>query len=339
MGGFGLAAVVLESAIGAQLALLSAFLLSASRRGAALYLLAGLSAAMAALVAANLAIALFGWAWLGDPLLFLDLCAPSLCFLYVRQMNPDARPLRPLDAAHVLPAAAGLALWQSGLVYSVDAYVIGVWALYLAATLTLVLRPQARYEPAALRRFIFVLVGALGGATVLRVVMALQAEAGHPFREGWPYVLLLGALLLVTCHLLLTSLRYPNLLSRPGAYVKYAASKADAVDMAALERDLRALLRDKKPYVDADVTLAEIAVMLGAPARLVSQLVNDRLGSNVPALLNQYRVAEAARLLAADPGKPVKNVMYESGFRSKSIFNREFQRRMGKSPSAWRSSH
>jgi AraC-like DNA-binding protein len=72
------------------------------------------------------------------------------------------------------------------------------------------------------------------------------------------------------------------------------------------------------------------------PARQVSQLVNARFKTNVSAFINQHRVQEAARLLCEEPDKPIKVVMFESGFKSKSIFNREFQRRMGKSPSEHR---
>jgi AraC-like DNA-binding protein len=51
--------------------------------------------------------------------------------------------------------------------------------------------------------------------------------------------------------------------------------------------------------------------------------------------INQRRAAFAAELLAASD-KPIKVIMFESGFRSKSTFNREFQRCFSRSPSEFR---
>lgn len=329
-----LVTLVFESAIGAQLALFSLFLLSNHRRGPALFLLAGLSAALSAMVSANLLISAAGWDRLGDAVLFLDLAAPPLFYLYVRQMHWPAPSMRPRDLAHLVPALAGLALWKSGAVQSVDAYVIACWAFYLVATVWLVARDLEAYAPQTLRRFIAELTAVLGVIVLLRIVMAVQASRGMPFQAGLPYSIVLGTLLLVTGRLLFAALRYPNLLSTPGSYVKYASAAAETG--GGLEQRFADLMREQRPFLNPDLTLAEVAVMLGAPARQVSQFVNTRFKTNVPALLNQLRVQEAARLLSGEPDKAIKIVMFEAGFKSKSIFNREFQRCMGTSPSVYR---
>ncbi len=330
---FRLAALALESAISAQLVLFCIFLLSNHLRGPALSLLAGLSGTLAAMAGANLLASAAGGPRLGDAVLFLDLVAPALVYLYVRQIRWPAPALHGTDLLHVLPATAGLTAWKAGLLSSMDVYVILCWTGYLAIAGYRFVRDLDAYQPRMLRRFIVELLAALGAITALRVVMALQALEGRPFRDGAPYLVVLAATLAVTCRLLFTALRYPNLLSLPGSYARYAAPKAQDT---ALEQRLAALLRDRKPYLNPDLTLAEIALMLDVPARQVSQLVNARFKTNVSAFINQHRVQEAARLLCEEPDKPIKVVMFESGFKSKSIFNREFQRRMGKSPSEHR---
>ncbi len=68
----------------------------------------------------------------------------------------------------------------------------------------------------------------------------------------------------------------------------------------------------------------------------MSQLINARYGMNVAAYMNFWRARTAARLLVESPEKPIKIVMHEAGFRSKSIFNREFQRHFAKSPGEYR---
>ena len=303
---------------------------------AALYLLAGLSIVMTAMIAGNLLIAALGWFWMADFVLFFDLLAPALFYLYVRQVHFPVRKLTLVDFSHALPAVLGLAAWRLGLLSTMDAYVIACWTLYLAAAMFFFMRDYAGYEPVTLRRFIILLMVVLGAITILRVVMALQASSNGSFREGVPYLLVLVATFLVTCQLLFISLRYPNLLSAAGSHVKYAQSSVDAADLNVLERNFADLLRDHKPYLNPGITLSELSEMLGVRPRQVSQLVNARYGMNVSAYLNQCRVREAARLLADEPGKPIKVVMFEAGFTLKSIFNREFQRHFGQSPSEFR---
>ncbi|WP_377845214.1 helix-turn-helix domain-containing protein [Bosea sp. UC22_33] len=57
-------------------------------------------------------------------------------------------------------------------------------------------------------------------------------------------------------------------------------------------------------------------------------------GKNVSQYINDFRVAEACRLLPAK--RSVTMAMLEAGFQTKSNFNREFRRVTGLSPAAWR---
>lgn len=112
------------------------------------------------------------------------------------------------------------------------------------------------------------------------------------------------------------------------------------------ERDDDALVRDRaimdrldayvaatKPYLDPDLTLARLARKLVIPAKQLSAAINRVKGVNVSKYINALRIEEACRLLAE--GKPITTAMLESGFNTKSNFNREFSRVKGKSPSAW----
>ena len=80
-----------------------------------------------------------------------------------------------------------------------------------------------------------------------------------------------------------------------------------------------------------------LAAKLGIKSRELSQLANARYRMTFPALLNSWRLDEAARLLAdATNANPVTTIMYDAGFGSKSSFQREFHKKFGKSPSAYR---
>jgi len=326
----------LEAAISGEMLLFAAFLLTNRLRPATLLLLAGLSGALAAMIGGNLLIAALGWPWLGDVVLACDLIAPALFFLYVREVRLAATPMGAIDLLNLLPACAGIILWKTGLLTSMDAYVIGCWTLYLCAAAFLLVRDWNQYAPVVLKRFIALLTATLFAIVALRVVMAVQAAAGAPFQEGTAYLIVLAAVFLVTCQLLFTSLHYPNLLTAPGSYVKYASSGLSASEMREFEQRLTKLFEEQKPFLNPDLTLSELAVLLDAPARRVSQFVNSRFGMNIPAYLNKCRIEEAARLLREAPERPVKVIMFEAGFASKNLFHREFQRNMGQSPTEFR---
>ena len=107
-------AFALEGAISAELLLFTLFLLTNRRNCATLYLMAGLSLDLAAMVAANLLIAAMGLGWLSDPVLFLDLLAPPLFYLYVRTVHSSARPVRATALVHVLPVREGSVPGRAG---------------------------------------------------------------------------------------------------------------------------------------------------------------------------------------------------------------------------------
>ena len=71
------------------------------------------------------------------------------------------------------------------------------------------------------------------------------------------------------------------------------------------------------------------------PARRISAAINRTRSESVSHFINGYRIAEACRLLS-ETGKPVTAIMFDSGFQTKSNFNREFLKRTGTNPAEWR---
>jgi AraC-like DNA-binding protein len=95
------------------------------------------------------------------------------------------------------------------------------------------------------------------------------------------------------------------------------------------------LMREKELFRDPDLTLNRLARRAGIPARQISGAVNRMQGRNVSQMVNEYRIAEAKRLLKEND-LAVTQVMLESGFQTKSNFNREFLRATGMTPSDYR---
>ncbi|PIO97427.1 helix-turn-helix domain-containing protein [Pleomorphomonas carboxyditropha] len=114
------------------------------------------------------------------------------------------------------------------------------------------------------------------------------------------------------------------------------AAAPPAVDEdAAVVGRIRELMTERHLYRDPDLTLERLARRAGIPARRISAALNRVHGRNVSQIVNEYRVRDAQRRLTATDD-PVTMIVLDSGFGTKSNFNREFRRVTGMTPSAYR---
>ncbi|MGV8936076.1 MAG: helix-turn-helix domain-containing protein [Allorhizobium sp.] len=127
---------------------------------------------------------------------------------------------------------------------------------------------------------------------------------------------------------------------RDGQNARMAASQGPSISSEDEEvaKNLDLLMGEKKLYADAGLNLARLARRMTLPARSVSNAVNRVHGMSVSHYVNNFRIAEACRLLE-QTDMAVTRIVFESGFLTKSNFNREFLRVTGKNPSRWRSEH
>ena len=100
-----------------------------------------------------------------------------------------------------------------------------------------------------------------------------------------------------------------------------------------MERIRRALVDDQL-YQNPTLTLAELSAHTGLPPRLISFTVNASFGRSFNDLVNGYRVAEVQRRLAAPDARrfTLLGIAFESGFNSKTTFNRIFKQMTGVAP-------
>ncbi|MFD1872063.1 helix-turn-helix domain-containing protein [Hymenobacter bucti] len=95
------------------------------------------------------------------------------------------------------------------------------------------------------------------------------------------------------------------------------------------------LMANEQPWLEPELTLAELAHRLRTHPALLSKVINAGCGQNFNDFVNTYRVQEARRKLA-DPRLAhysLVGVALESGFNSKSTFNRVFKKLLGQAPS------
>ena len=117
----------------------------------------------------------------------------------------------------------------------------------------------------------------------------------------------------------------------PSAKPSPSAIHAHHDVLAAFDR----LMQEQRLFLDPNLTLDRMARRLGIPARQISAAINAVHARNVSQVVNQYRVAEAQRLLTST-ARSVTEVLMDAGFQTKSNFNREFRRVAGMSPSDYR---
>jgi AraC-like DNA-binding protein len=97
---------------------------------------------------------------------------------------------------------------------------------------------------------------------------------------------------------------------------------------------LLALMADERPWLEPELSLAELAQRLRLHPAQLSKLINLGCGQSFSDFVNTYRVAEAQRKLA-DPRfahYSLVGVALDSGFNSKSTFNRVFKKLTGQVP-------
>jgi AraC-like DNA-binding protein len=109
-------------------------------------------------------------------------------------------------------------------------------------------------------------------------------------------------------------------------------------DRETIRRKLIELMDHEKVYLDADLTLDVLAKQISSQGKKVSQVINDAFRQNFFDFVNGYRINEAKRIFQnnSDSKLTVLEVMYASGFNSKSSFNTVFKTKVGMTPSAFK---
>jgi AraC-like DNA-binding protein len=101
---------------------------------------------------------------------------------------------------------------------------------------------------------------------------------------------------------------------------------------------LDAYMLEHRIYRDENLSLDRLARRTLIPSRQISLVINNLRALNVPQYVNTFRIIEACERLKKTDA-PITEIIYDVGFTTKSNFNREFQRIVGVSPSAWRRSN
>jgi len=116
---------------------------------------------------------------------------------------------------------------------------------------------------------------------------------------------------------------------------KYQNSALDENAVSLIYKELVALMDEKKPYINPDLKLSELANMLNIHPNHLSQVINSLTNKSFYDLINERRIQEFLYRVTLPENKKytLLTLAFECGFNSKASFNRNFKKIVGKSPS------
>ncbi|WP_246057430.1 AraC family transcriptional regulator [Leptospira gomenensis] len=178
----------------------------------------------------------------------------------------------------------------------------------------------------------------------LVIVTVIHLSLGFCFlttKRGEFLILAAGGMGISLCAAYLIGHRYPGFFQKlqevtRATKAKYARSLLVGIDRDVLKENLLQLMEKEFFYRNEDLSLGDLADELALSTHQISEFLNQELGKSFSVFVNDYRITEACKLLAEEPNTNVLDIAYSVGFRTKSSFNRAFQKITGLTPSEYR---
>lgn len=119
---------------------------------------------------------------------------------------------------------------------------------------------------------------------------------------------------------------------------KYQKSRLKDSEAEKYLKKLLNYMETKKPYLDGNLTIHDLAIKTGISKHHITQVLNERYKRNFFTFINEYRVKEVIERLS-DPrynNYTILAIALDSGFNSKTTFNSFFKNQTGLTPSKYR---
>ncbi|UNY97932.1 AraC family transcriptional regulator [Zhouia spongiae] len=119
---------------------------------------------------------------------------------------------------------------------------------------------------------------------------------------------------------------------------KYKNSSLSEESRRLYKKKILEMMNVEKIYLNHDLNQTDFAKRLGVSSHHLSETLHYGFNKNFYQLINSYRIKEAKEILALSINKDIKilAVAFDSGFKSKTTFNRVFKEQTGYTPSEYR---
>ncbi|SNS77491.1 helix-turn-helix domain-containing protein [Antarctobacter heliothermus] len=273
---------------------------------------------------------------------------PALYLHFALGSDPDRRP-DPAILRHLVPMLAVAVSVLTGAFWAIDPILFVTYGVYLWA-LTGLLRKGARHfrdlgpHLGTTLIWLRIVIGVICASLILEMEIFTDLARGGAFEASLPLLLSTALFFGLVSYALLGAMGRPSLFEHVYNMLAERAPPRDGADDKpqpepddhALFARLDAFLDDPEILADDSLTLSRVSRRLSVPARSVSVAVNRVAGQSFSDLLNDRRITLAARLIDEDHKRPLLDIMYAAGFGAKSNFYKQFKRRMGITPAAFR---
>lgn len=123
----------------------------------------------------------------------------------------------------------------------------------------------------------------------------------------------------------------------PTLITKLVSQKEATEKLKSYAELLKKYMKKKKPYLDKDLSIDSLANQLDIKRQYLSEVINLYLNTNFFNFIKEYRVNHVIELMKQENSENIKllYLAYDSGFNSKSAFNRAFKEITRKTPSEY----
>ena len=121
----------------------------------------------------------------------------------------------------------------------------------------------------------------------------------------------------------------------------YKNSSLTPLDVAEYKKQILVFMHEEKPFLNPDLNQTEFASKIGLSSHHFSEVLHFGFEQNFYNFINSYRVLEAQKLIKDKEYSDAKliAIAFDSGFKSKTSFNRVFKKYSGKTPSEFRANN
>lgn len=177
--------------------------------------------------------------------------------------------------------------------------------------------------------------------TIISMIHNVSPAFGSAFFHYTSLIVLLIFTFLFVNRVLVKALNQPEIFSgiELKELEKYSGSNLNADEINNYNAQLIVVLEKERLYLNPVLTINDLAEHLQTTSKVLSQVINQSFNKKFYDFINSYRCEEVKNILKGPDDKiTILEAMYQSGFTSKSSFNKEFKKLTGQTPTEFKKS-